>query len=287
MSGFLEIALLFTAPLLLAACGELVLERAGLIQIGIEGTMLIGAFSAFAVGLETGSPALALAAGAGGGAVAGGVFAAVAVAGRADPILTGTAWNLVAFGGTAFGYRLLAGATGAVLEVPTLGRSLAGVTGALLAVFALPVAVHLGLRLTRPGLRLAAAGENPEALRSQGISVVAVRTGASLFSGVTAGLAGALLVVTVSPTFVEGMTSGRGFLALALVVFARWKPLRLLPASLLIGAASALQVRLQAAGSSAIPYAFFVALPAFLALAALAVSPGRGGAPKALGSPAP
>jgi simple sugar transport system permease protein len=287
MSGFLEIALLFSAPLLLAACGELVLERAGSIQIGIEGTMLIGAFSAFAAGFQTGSPALSLAAGAGGGLLAGALFAIVSVAGRADPILTGTAWNLVAFGGTAFGYRLLTGATGAVLQVATLPRGLLGLDGALLAVFALPAAVQIGLRVTRPGLRLAAAGENPAALHSQGISVVAVRTGASLFSGVTAGLAGALLVVTVSPTFVEGMTSGRGFLALALVVFARWKPLRLLPASLLIGAASALQVRLQAAGSSAIPYAFFVALPALLALLALAISPGRGGAPKALGAPAP
>jgi len=287
MSGFVEIALLFSAPLLLAACGELVLERAGSIQIGIEGTMLIGAFSAFAVGLKTGSPALALVAGAGGGLLGGAAFAIVAVAGRADPILTGTAWNLVAFGGTAFGYRLLAGATGAVLQVATLPRGFPGLDGVLLAVFALPAAVEIGLRVTRPGLRLAAAGENPAALHSQGISVVAVRTGASLFSGVTAGLAGALLVVTVSPTFVEGMTSGRGFLALALVVFARWKPLRLLPASLLIGAASALQVRLQAAGSSVIPYAFFVALPALLGLLALAISPGRGGAPKALGAPAP
>ncbi len=287
MSGFLEIALLFSAPLLLAACGELVLERAGSIQIGIEGTMLIGAFSAFAVGFRTGSPALSLAAGAAAGLLGGAAFAAVAVAGRADPILTGTAWNLVAFGGTAFGYQLLAGTTGAVLQVATLSRGFLGLDGALLAVFALPVAVQLGLRVTRPGLRLAAAGENPAALHSQGISVVAVRTGASLFSGVTAGLAGALLVVTVSPTFVEGMTAGRGFLALAVVVFARWKPLRLLPTSLLIGAASALQVRLQAAGSSAIPYAFFVALPALLALSALAISPGRGGAPKALGAPAP
>jgi len=287
MSGFFEIALLFSAPLLLAACGELVLERAGSIQIGIEGTMLIGAFSAFAIGFLTGSPTLSLVAGAGGGLLGGAVFAAVAVVGRADPILTGTAWNLVAFGGTAFGYRLVAGATGAVLQVATLPRGLVGLAGALLAVFVIPVAVHVGLRVTRPGLRLAAAGENPAALHSQGISVVAVRTGASLFSGVTAGLAGALLVVTVSPTFVEGMTSGRGFLALALVVFARWKPLRLLPASLLIGAASALQVRLQAAGSSVIPYAFFVALPALLALLALAISPGRGGAPKALGTPAP
>jgi ABC-type uncharacterized transport system permease subunit len=287
VSGFVEVALLLTAPLLLAASGELVLERAGSIQIGIEGTMLVGAFAAFAAGLSGGSPAFALLAGAAGGLVGGAVFALVAVAGRADPILVGTAWNLVAFGGTAFGYRLLAGVTGSLLEVPTLKAGSLGLPGFVLAVFALPFVIHGGLRFTRPGLRLAAAGENPEALRTQGLSTVAVRTGAALFSGATAGLAGALLVVTVSPTFVEGMTAGRGFIALALVVFARWKPLRLLPASLLIGAAGALQVRLQAAGATAIPYPFFVALPALLALAALTLSPGRGGAPKALGAPAP
>jgi simple sugar transport system permease protein len=258
VSGFLEIALLLSAPLLLAAAGELVLERAGSIQIGAEGTMLFGAFAAFAAGLGTGSPAAALAAGLAGGLAGGAAFAVVAVAGRADPILVGTAWNLVAFGGTAFGYRLLAGATGAVLEVPRLHAGALGLPPAVWAVFALPLLVH-----------------------------VAVRTGAALFSGASAGLAGALLVVTVSPTFVEGMTAGRGFLALALVVFARWKPLRLLPASLLIGAAGALQVRLQASGGTSVPYAFFVAFPALLALLALAVTPGRGGAPKALGAPAP
>jgi ABC-type uncharacterized transport system permease subunit len=287
VSGFVEVSLLLSAPLLLAAAGELVLERAGSIQIGIEGTMLLGCFAAFAAGLPTGSPSLALAAGAGAGLAGGAVFALVAVAGRADPILVGTAWNLVAFGGTAFGYRLLAGETGALLQVRTLGSGPLGVPPAVLAVFLLPALVHAGLRFTRPGLRLVAAGENPEALRSLGLSAVAVRTGASLFSGATAGLAGALLVVTISPTFVEGMTAGRGFFALALVVFGRWRPLRLIPASLLIGAAGALQVRLQAEGSSAVPYAFFVALPALLALLVLAVSPGRGGAPKALGTPAP
>jgi len=287
VSGFVEIVFLLTAPLLLAACGELVLERAGSIQIGAEGTMLVGAFLAFVAAMRSGSPALALAAGLAGGLAGGAVFALVAVAGRADPILVGTAWNLVAFGGTAFGYRLAAGETGALLSVPVLGPGPLGLPTPVLAVFLLPLLVHAGLRLTRPGLRLAAAGENPAALRALGLSVVAVRTGAALFSGGAAGLAGALLVVTVSPTFAEGMTAGRGFLALALVVFARWKPLRLVPAALLFGAAGALQVRLQASGGSAIPYPFFVALPALLALLALAVSPGRGGAPKALGTPAP
>lgn len=287
MSGFFEIALLLSAPLVLAAAGELVLERSGSIQIGAEGTMLIGAFAAFAAARAGAGPWMALVAGALAGIVSGAAFALVAIAGRADPILVGTAWNLVAFGATAFGYRLVAGATGSVLEIATLPRALLGLPLAVPLSFLLPVALHVGLARTRPGLRLAAAGERPEALHAQGISVVAVRSGASLFAGAAAGAGGALLVLTVSPTFIEGITAGRGFLALALVVFSRWKPLRLIPAALLVGGASALQVRLQASGATAIPYAFFLALPGLLALAALALSPGRGGAPKALGSPAP
>ena len=287
MSGFFEIAVLLAAPLVLAASGELVLERSGSIQIGAEGTMLVGAFAAFAAGRAGAGPGSALVVGILAGAASGAAFALVAIAGRTDPILVGTAWNLVAFGATAFGYRLVAGATGSVLEVATLPRSLFGLPAAVTLAFLLPLALHVGIARTRPGLRLVAAGETPEALDAQGISVVAVRSGASLFAGAAAGAGGAILVVTVSPTFVEGITAGRGFLALALVVFSRWRPLRLIPASLLIGGATALQFRLQAAGGAAIPWAFFVALPGLLALLALAVSPGRGGAPKALGAPAP
>ena len=137
-----------------------------------------------------------------------------------------------------------------------------------------------------PLLALVAAGENPLALAATGGSVVGVRTGASVAAGMLGALGGALLILTVSPTFVEGVTAGRGFLALALVVFARWKPLRLVPGALLVAGATALQYRLQAGGSH-IPYAVFLALPSLLALFALAFARGRGGAPKALGTPAP
>lgn len=294
MTGFLEIALLLSAPLLLAATGELLLERAGSIQIGLEGTMLAGAFAGFAVGMKTRDPHLALAAGMLAGLVSGAVFALLAVARRADPILVGTAWNLFAYGATAFGFRLLAGETGAVLEVPTLPAVFLGLPAVGWAAFALPFALDGMLRFTKTGLLVVAAGENPLALRALGRSVVAVRSAAALVSGTLAGLAGALLIGTVSPTFVEGVTAGRGFLALAIVVFTRWQPLGLVPASLLIGGATALQYRLQARGS-AIPYAFFLALPGLLALCALAIahrprgSAGehRRSAPKALGSPAP
>ena len=287
MSGFLAITVLLAAPLLLAAAGELLLERAGSIQIGVDGTMLLGAFAAFAASQRGAGPHGALAVAVLAGVLAGAAFALFAVAGRADPVLVGTAWNLVCYGATAFGYRLLAGATGSVLEIATLPAFFFGLPAAVLFAFLAPILLDLFFARTRPGLAVTAAGENPLALDALGGSVVRVRGAASLAAGALAGAGGAVLVLTVSPTFVEGVTAGRGFLALALVVFARWKPLRLIPGALLIGGATALAYRLQAGGATAIPYAVFLALPGILALAALAVARGRGGAPKALGTPAP
>jgi simple sugar transport system permease protein len=286
VNGFVEIAILLSAPLLLAATGELLLERAGSIQIGLEGTMLVGAYVAFVAGRTGFGPWAGLGSAAFAGLLAGLLFALFAVARRADPILVGTVWNLLALGATAFAYRLTAGETGSVLEITTLPRGGLGLPDAVVATFLLPVALHVFLERTRPGLRLTAAGENPEALRSLGFSVVAVRSGAAAASGTLGALGGAMLVLTISPTFVEGVTAGRGFLALSLVVFARWKPLALLPAALLLGGVTALQYQLQAGGFG-LPYAFFLALPGLVALAALALASTRGGAPKALGSTAP
>lgn len=287
MSGPIEAALLLSAPLLLAACGELVLERAGSLQVGLEGTMLLGAFAAFAVGLRTASPEAALLAGAAAGLGSGLLFAVFAVALRADPILVGTAWTLLGAGGSAFGYRLLAGATGGSTQLLPLPAVAFGLPLAGLGAFVLPVVLFAFFRFTRAGLVLSACGERPEAVRALGLSVVAIRSTASAFAGAVGGAAGALLVLNVTRTFVEGVTAGRGFLALAVVVFARWKPLSLVPAALLVGGASALQYQLQAAGRSPLPYAFFLALPPLLALAAVALSSSRGGAPAALGKPAP
>ncbi|MEO6326327.1 MAG: ABC transporter permease [Thermoanaerobaculia bacterium] len=288
-SGFLAIVVLLSAPLVLAAAGELILEKSGSIQIGLEGTMLVGAFTTFAFGFRGASPTIALLMGGVAGALFGFLFALFAVWRRADPILVGTAWNLLALGLTAFSYRIVAGVTGSVLQVATLHAFAFGLPLAVLAVYLVPFALDAFLRFTRPGLILAAAGENPEAVHALGISVVRIRSAASVFSGLAAGLAGGLLVVTVSPTFVEGLTAGRGFLALSLVVFCRWKPLGLIPAGLLLGCATALQYRLQAGGSGDTPYALFLALPGLLSLGALALfsSSSRGGAPRALGTPAP
>ena len=145
--------------------------------------MLIGAFAAFAAARAGANPDAALLAAAGAGVAAGLAFAAFAVAGRADPILVGTAWNLVAAGGTAFSYRLLAGATGSVLEIRTLPPFVFGVPAAVVGAFLVPAVLEVFLRRTRPGLRLVAAGENPLALEAMGGSVVFVRTAASTLAG--------------------------------------------------------------------------------------------------------
>jgi simple sugar transport system permease protein len=254
--------------------GRRLLSEERPIHIGTEGTMLVGAFVAFLAGLKLGDPHLALLLALVSGLACGAVFALASVAGRTDPILVGTAWNLVAAGGTAFAYRLAAGPPAARTRshAPTPLRS----AWAVLVAFLVPVAIHVFVKRTRPGLALVAAGETPEALEAQGLSTVRVRSSAAIVSGALAAGGGGLLVLTVSPTFVEGVTSGRGFLALALVVFARWKPLLLLPAALLLGGANALQYRFQATGST-IPYAFFLAIPPLVALVALALSRGRAG----------
>ncbi|MCC6128514.1 MAG: ABC transporter permease [Acidobacteria bacterium] len=287
MPGILETTLLLSVPLLLAAAGELVLERSGSLQIGMEGTMLTGAFVAFAIVHAGKSPGAGLWGAVAAGLLSGALFALFAIVLRADPILTGTAWNLLAAGSTAFGYELIAGKTGAVLELPSLPVVVMGLPWAGLAAFAFPVILHIFFSRTRPGLVLGAAGETPMAVRAQGYSVAGVRSLASLFSGALSGAGGAVLTLSISHTFVEGLTAGRGFLALGIVVFARWRPLALLPATLLVAGATALQYRLQAGGSTQIPYAVFIALPSLLSLAALAVATSRRGAPKALGTPAP
>ncbi len=287
MTGFFEMTLLLTVPLLLAASGELLLEKSGTLNIGIEGTMLVGAFAAFA-GIRWGlGPESAFFLALSSGGFSGAIFSLLTVIFRADPVLTGTAWNLLAAGATAFGYELLAGTTGAVLELPALPVAAFGLPWPGIASYGLPLVLFVFFSMTRPGLLVSACGETPEGVRSLGWSVVSIRSMAAVFAGMTAAAGGAILALSISHTFVEGLTAGRGFLALSIVVFTRWKPLYLLPASLLTGGATAFQYRLQASGVSMIPYAFFLALPALLSLVALSLSASRTGAPRALGTPAP
>ncbi len=294
MDALLEATLRLAAPLLLAALGELVVERAGVINIGIEGTMLTGAFAGFAIAAAPGSPLAGVAGAALAGAGVGVLFGAFAVLRRVDQIVVGMAVNLVALGATGLGTRALyAGAPPSAPTVPELaipglaGLPLLGpalfsqtpfVHGALL----LTLALGFFLSRTAPGLRLRAVGESARAADTEGVSVHATRLAAVVFGSALSGLAGAALSLAQSDTFTEGMTAGRGFIALAIVIFGRWRPLGVLLAAIFFGAATALQFRLQARGA-AIPYPVFLMLPYVVTLAVLAFAIGGAAAPADLG----
>ena len=293
-SAFVEATVRTATPLAFAALGEVVAERAGIINISLEGVILSGAFGALA-----GATRFGVAGGFVGGVLAGVVMAAVfavfVVQLRADQIITGTAITLLAVGLTGTLYRTLYGASGAALSIATLpptpipGLSALPLIGS--GFFDQPVATYFVYALipliwwwmyrTHAGLALRAVGESPIAAEAAGIRVKRVRLFALLFSGVTGGIAGATLVVAQAGTFAEGMSAGRGFIAIAIVVLGRWHPLGVALAALVFGAASALQFLLQAIGL-ALPYQLFLALPYGLTLAALAGVAGRVRAPAAL-----
>lgn len=273
------VALLFATvrlatPLAIAALGELVAERAGVLNIGIEGMMLAGAFSAFAVGGVTGSVTLGIAAAALAGVVLAALFAAFVLGRAADPIVSGTALNVFALGATGTAYRLVFPPEQPLPVAPHAAEFAPGLNAYVVLALLGIAGVAFFLRRTRPGLTLRAVGERAEAAHAQGIGVLRVRFAATLFGGACAGVAGSALVFWISDTFVEGMTSGRGFIALALVLFGGYRPLRISAGALLFGAASALQFRLQAMGVE-IPYNLLLMVPYVLTLAVLALFAGR------------
>jgi simple sugar transport system permease protein len=295
VAGFLGASLRVATPLLLAATGETIAERSGVINLGVEGSMLAGALAA-AIGSAWAGPWYGLAVAALAGLALAGVFALVAVHGGADQIITGTAVTLGAVGLTGAAYRVAFGAEGARLSIPTLAPVelplLSRIPLAGTAIFAQPMTTWLALAAvpvvwwvlfrTRPGLALRAAGESVTAARAAGVRVRGARTIATITGGAFAGVAGATLVLAQVGTFTERMTAGRGFIAIALVVLGRWHPVGVLLAALLFGAATALQFVFQASGVD-VPYQLFLMLPYLLALLGLAGAVGRVRAPRDLG----
>jgi simple sugar transport system permease protein len=293
-AGFLAATVRVATPLLLAATGETLAERSGVLNLGIEGSMLAGALAA-AIGATAGTPWSGLLAALLAGAALAAVFAVVTVHAGADQIIAGTAITLGSVGLTGAVYRSDFGATGAGLPVPTFhpleipGLSRIPVLGP--AFFAQPATTYLALAIvpvlwwflfrTRAGLALRAAGESAEGARGAGVRVRAARTLAVVVGGALAGAAGATLVLAQVGTFAERMTAGRGFIAIAIVVLGRWQPFGVLLAAGLFGAATALQFLVQAAGIG-IPYQLVLMLPYVLALLGLAGAVGRVRAPRDL-----
>ena len=283
--------LTLAAPLLLAALGELVSERGGVLNIGVEGLMLTGALGGMVGSWATGVPAIGMLAGCGAALALGAVFAFWVVRLDADQIVAGAAINVLALGATGVVYRALFGVTGSALTVATFAP-LVTPASPILAPLRQPAPVYLALLLvpaaalllfrTRFGLELRAAGESPQAAAELGIRVGRVRAAGVAIAAVLAGMAGATLSLAYSNTFVEGMSAGRGFIALAIVVFGRWRPAGVLVGALVFGAANAGQFQLQAAGLD-VSYHLLLMIPYVATLALLALASRSQDAPRALG----
>jgi simple sugar transport system permease protein len=296
-AGLLEATVRTATPLAWAALGETVSERAGVINIGLEGSIIAGALGATIAAGAIGAGTLGVAGGFAAGALAGlvvaALFALFTVGLRADQIITGTAMTLLALGLTGTLYRTVYGAGGVALTTPTaeiyavpwlsdlplIGRALFAQPLVTYALYAIAPLLAWWMQRTHAGLALRAAGEYPEAAIAAGVSPRRVQAIAVLFAGAMAGVAGATLVLAQAGTFAEEMSAGRGFIAIAIVVLGRWRPLGVAAAALLFGAATSLQTLFQAMGWSGIPYQLFLAVPYLLTLVVLAVTGRRAPAP--------
>ncbi|MBM4117557.1 ABC transporter permease [bacterium] len=287
--GLLLGTLRTATPLLFAGLGGMFSERAGVVNIALEGILLVGAFSAAAAAIATGSLAAALLAAMLGGLLLAALHALVTLRFGVDQIVSGVALNMLAMGATEFLMWLLYG-SGAnspriALAAPGGERGLGQLLVELppltwLALAAVPACGWL-LFATRFGLRLRAAGEHPEAVASLGLSVLRLRLAAVLLSGALPGLGGAFLSLGAG-YFVKNMSAGRGYIALAALIFGRWRPGGLLAACLLFGFAESLQGQLQLPW---LPLRFVQMLPYLLTMVALAGAIGRSRPPAALGRP--
>jgi len=296
--GMLASSVRFATPLLFSALGETLGQRAGVLNVGLEGIMLVGAFLAAAGAAWTGSPWGGLALAVVGGTAAAAIHALFSITLRANQIVSGIAIIVLGLGLSSFGYRITIGSTSTPPAIPTFDRlefwglNEIPVVGPvlfqhhLLVYLAVVAAVALWwfLKRTGWGLEIRAIGESPAAADSVGIGVNRIRYLCVLFGGAMAAIGGAYLSVAQIGGFVENMVAGRGFIAIACVVFGRWNPLGVLLATLFFGAADAAQIRLQTALPN-VPYQFFVMMPYLLAIVALVFFARRTRLPAALGIP--
>ncbi|WP_181257310.1 ABC transporter permease [Pseudaminobacter soli (ex Li et al. 2025)] len=286
----------FAMPILFAALGETVSEKAGVLNVGIEGIMLIGAFLAVLISVQTGSPWVGLLAAIAGGIALGLLHGWMVVVLKVDQIVSGIALVVLGAGLSGFGYRLAL--DGGAVRVPGFRQLDLGLLSHLpvvgpvlfsqhfLAYVGIALAFALGFMLRRTGLGLTirAVGETPEAAAAAGIEIDRVRLCCAAFGGSLAGIGGAFLSTAQLAGFVENMVSGRGFIALACVVFSRWRPVGALFAALAFGIADAAQVRMQALYPD-IPYQAFIILPFVIALLAMTMPGGAARGPAQLGRP--
>jgi simple sugar transport system permease protein len=268
-----------STPLLLAAAGELVVERAGVLNLGVEGMMIVGAACGFAGAYLTGSILVGAACGIVAGVAMSAIFAVLTLGLAVNQVATGLALTILGVGlsgmiGAGFVGERIAMAPQLYLpvltDIPFIGRVLFGQDGFVYFSFALIVAIWWVLDRSRAGLVLRAIGDNHASAHALGHPVLKIRTCAVLFGGACAGLGGAYLPLAYTPFWISGMTAGRGWIALALVVFASWLPGRLVAGAYLFGAVSILQLHAQGAGVG-IPSQLMSSLPYLATIIVLVV----------------
>ena len=301
MDHFAELLVLTLAagtPLVYAALGELVTEKSGVLNLGVEGMMLVGAVVSFAVAATTKNPWLGVAAGVAAGAALSAVFAVLTLSLMANQVATGLALSLFGVGLSAFlgldyvsvvieGIRPLA--IPGLSDLPVVGKLLFGHNPLVYLSLGLFALIQWFLYRTRAGLIVRAVGESPQSAHAIGYPVVRIRYLAVMFGGACSGLAGAYLAIAYTPLWVEGMTAGRGWIALALVVFATWKPWRVLAGAYLFGGVTLAQFQVQALGVE-IPSQYLSMLPYLATIVVLAIisrdaATIRMNAPASLGKP--
>jgi general nucleoside transport system permease protein len=258
-----------STPLLLAALGELVVERSGVLNLGVEGMMVIGAVCAFAAAVLTGNPWIGVLAAIAAGAILSLLFGVLALSLATNQVATGLSLTLLGIGlsgmiGENFvgraGIRLPSLDIPVLTDLPLVGRLIFGQDPLFYVSIALTAAVMWFLFRTRTGLTLRAIGDNHKSAHALGINVLKYRYLAVMFGGACAGLAGAHLSLVYTPQWVENMTAGRGWIALALVVFASWRPWRVIGGAYLFGAVTIGQLHAQALGFG-IPSQLLSSLP--------------------------
>ncbi|MGB7320683.1 MAG: ABC transporter permease [Albidovulum sp.] len=285
-----------SVPIMLAAIGELVVEKSGVLNLGVEGMMIMGAICGFATAVETQSPFLGFLGGAAGGAALSLIFVLLTQVFLANQVATGLALTLFGLGFSSLlgqGYvGIKPPATGVVpfgplSDIPFLGKVLFSHDWMVYVSVGIIAAVWAGLKFTRSGLILRAVGEGHDAAHALGYKVIRIRVLAIMFGGAMAGLGGAYVSLVRVPQWTDGITAGAGWIALAIVVFASWKPWRVLIGAYLFGGITVLQLNLQAAGAR-IPVEYLSMSPYLITILVLVImSSGKGraslNAPASLG----
>jgi simple sugar transport system permease protein len=291
MADIFTIALIWSTirlstPLILAALGGLFSERSGVINIALEGMMLAGAFTAAAVTHAVGNPFVGLLAGMAAGMLVAAIHAVACIRYRADQVVTGTAINILMIGMPPFlsgAFFLSSGSTPQIAK-----EHLIPWTPIIIAFLLVPVTWYV-LYKTPFGLRLRSVGENPEAADAAGVRVTRMRYAGVLLSGILAGIGGAYLSIGQSSLFTRNMTSGRGFIALAALIFGKWRPVQTMLACLLFGFTEAVTIQMQGVvklpSGEDIPIQFIQMVPYLLTIIVLAGFIGSSRPPKALGIP--